>query len=136
MGAMNPTILIVEDDASNMRFLEAFLVLSGYQVATADNAEAALSYIRQQPPALVLLDVRMPGIDGLEMVRLIRDDANTSVARTPLVAITANVMPGAEHDIMEAGCDGYVPKPINIPLLESYLERFVKNARSTPPAIE
>ncbi len=136
MVAMNPTILIVEDDASNMRFLESFLKLSGHQVATADNAEDALDYIRQQPPALVLLDVRMPGMDGLEMVRRIRADQNASVARTPLIAITANVMPGAESEIIEAGCDGYIPKPIDIPLLESYLKRFVRNARTTPPTAD
>lgn len=133
---MKPVILIVEDDRSNMRFLESFLVLSGYQVATADNAQDGISYIRQQQPALVLLDVRMPGIDGLEMARRIRADADAAVARTPLVAITANVMPGVEEEILAAGCDGYVPKPINIPLLESYLQRFASNARSMPPAVD
>src|SRR5947209_5510820 len=104
------TILIIEDNATNME-LATFLVKSvGHSVLTATNAEAGLTLAREQHPALILMDMQLPGIDGLAATALLkRDEATRSI---PVLALTALAMKGDEERIRAAGCDGYIAKPM------------------------
>ncbi len=117
------TILIVEDDLANRKFLSAYLQMAGYDVKPVDTAHAALVYIRENPPSLVLTDIRLPGMDGLTLTRQIKSDPE--LAHIPIIAVTAQAMPGDAEKVEEAGCDGYISKPINFALLEGYLERYL-----------
>lgn len=117
------TILIVEDDLANRKFLSSYLQMAGYDVKSIENAHDALAYIRAYPPALVLTDIRLPGMDGLTLTRQIKDDP--ALAHIPVIAVTAQAMPGDDGKVREAGCDGYISKPINFALLAGYLERYL-----------
>ncbi|MDX1992895.1 MAG: response regulator [bacterium] len=120
---MSTTILVVEDEAANRKLLSTFLQKSGYTVEAVENASAALSYIDQTTPALVLLDIRLPGMDGLDLTRQLKNQPGT--AHIPIVAVTARANPGDEALILNAGCDGYIAKPINFAVLTSYLQHYV-----------
>lgn len=117
------TILIVEDDLANRKFLGAYLQMAGYDVKSVENGHDALVYIREYPPALVLTDIRLPGMNGLTLTRQIK--ADESLAHIPVIAVTAQAMPGDADKVREAGCEGYITKPINFALLEGYLERYL-----------
>jgi CheY-like chemotaxis protein len=118
-------ILIVEDDPANRRLMETFLHSRGYNVASVANAEAALTFIRDHRPRLVLLDIRMPGINGIELAHIIRSDS--TIADIPLIAVTAQLLPAGEQKMRAAGFDGFLPKPIKFPQLEGYLRQYVQD---------
>jgi two-component system, cell cycle response regulator DivK len=103
-------ILIVEDNAANMS-LAVFLVESaGHTVLSASDAEAGLALARNEHPNLILMDIQLPGIDGLEAIALLkRDDATRTI---PVIALTALAMKGDEERIRAAGCDSYIAKPM------------------------
>jgi two-component system cell cycle response regulator DivK len=105
-----PTILVVEDNAAN-RELAAFLLESaGHTVISATDAEAGLTLARSERPALILMDIQLPGMDGLEATGLLKADASTR--GIPVIALTALAMKGDEERIRAAGCDGYIAKPL------------------------
>jgi two-component system cell cycle response regulator DivK len=103
-------VLIVEDNPPNMK-LAAFLLQSvGHTVLSATDAEAGLTLARDEQPSLILMDIQLPGMDGLEATALLkRDDATRAI---PVIALTALAMKGDEERIRAAGCDGYVAKPM------------------------
>jgi two-component system cell cycle response regulator DivK len=103
-------VLIVEDNATNMT-LAAFLVQSaGHTVLSAADAEAGLALARTEHPDLILMDIQLPGMDGLEATLLLKgDDATRDI---PVIALTALAMKGDEERIRAAGCDGYIAKPM------------------------
>jgi two-component system cell cycle response regulator DivK len=103
-------VLIVEDNAANMT-LAVFLVKSaGHTVLSATSAEAGLTLARSQQPNLILMDIQLPGMDGLEATQVLkRDDATRGI---PVIALTALAMKGDEDRIRAAGCDGYIAKPM------------------------
>lgn len=103
-------ILCVEDNPQNMRLVRKILIGAGYEVVEAVNGEQALAMIEQEPLDVVLMDVNLPDIDGLEVTRRIRQMPQFN--NLPIVALTANAMHGDRERCMEAGCNGYVPKPI------------------------
>jgi CheY-like chemotaxis protein len=104
-------ILIVDDTPVNLKLTRMLLVNEGYSVATASSAEEALELLRSYRPRLILADIQLPGMDGLEMTRLIKkDEATRGIA---VVALTAFAMKGDEQKAMDAGCDGYITKPID-----------------------
>jgi len=107
-----PTILIVEDHADNMVLTVLLLQSAGYAVLSASDAEAGLTMARAERPDLILMDIHLPGMDGLEATALLKRDAATSAI--PVVALTALAMKGDEERIRAAGCDGYIAKPIRI----------------------
>ncbi len=117
------TILVIEDEMTNRRLLVIYLQQSGYTVDSVENATAALSYLDTHRPAVMLLDIRLPGMNGLDFARIVRNEP--SLADIPIVAVTARGNPGDEQTILDAGCDGYIMKPINFALLESYLQRYI-----------
>ncbi len=118
------TILIVEDNPDNMYVLDHLLTHRGYRVQQAISGEEALSQVREYRPALVLMDMQMPGMDGYAVVREIR--RHPEFALLPVIAVTASNMPGDREQTLIAGCTDYVAKPINprelLRLVEHYLE--------------
>jgi two-component system cell cycle response regulator DivK len=103
-------LLIVEDNPANMR-LAAFLLLSaGHTVLAATDAEAGLTRAREEHPDLILMDIQLPGMDGLEATGLLKRDLATS--HIPIIALTSLAMKGDEDRARAAGCDGYIAKPL------------------------
>jgi two-component system cell cycle response regulator DivK len=103
-------VLIVEDNAANMTFAVFLLKSVGHEVLTALDAEAGLTLARAEHPDLILMDIQLPGMDGLEATTLLKQDATTRAI--PVIALTALAMKGDEERIRAAGCDGYIAKPI------------------------
>lgn len=107
---MTPQILVVEDTPANMKLFSLLLGQAGYVVLQADNATDGIELARQHLPDLVLMDIQLPGMDGLTATRIIKEDATTR--GIPVVALTAFAMKGDEEKMIAAGCDGYIAKPI------------------------
>ena len=103
-------VLIVEDNSANMTFAVFLLQSVGHTVLSATNAEAGLTLAREERPNLILMDIQLPGMDGLEATMLLKKD-NATVA-IPVIALTALAMKGDEERIRAAGCDGYIAKPM------------------------
>jgi two-component system cell cycle response regulator DivK len=105
-------ILIVEDNADNMTLVVLLLQSAGHTVLSATDAEAGLTLARDELPNLILMDIQLPGMDGLEATaQLKRDEATRAI---PVIALTALAMKGDEERIRAAGCDGYIAKPMGI----------------------
>jgi two-component system cell cycle response regulator DivK len=104
------TVLIVEDNPANMTLAVFLLKSKGHTVLTATDAEAGLTIARDQHPELILMDIQLPGMDGLRATALLKEDEGTRTI--PVVALTALAMKGDEERIRAAGCDGYIAKPI------------------------
>jgi two-component system cell cycle response regulator DivK len=103
-------ILIIEDNTANMTLTAYLLNWGGHTVISATDAEAGLTMARAEKPNLILMDIQLPGMDGLEATRLLKqDDATRGI---PVIALTALAMKGDEERIRAAGCDGYVAKPM------------------------
>ena len=105
-------ILVVEDNADNMLLTVMLLESVGHTVLMAIDAEAGLTMARAELPDLILMDIHLPGMDGLEATALLKGDAATRAV--PVIALTALAMKGDEERIRAAGCDGYIAKPIGI----------------------
>jgi two-component system cell cycle response regulator DivK len=105
-------ILIIEDNAKNLKLVRDVLQFNGYRTAEAETAEDGLVLARTHHPALVLLDIQLPGMDGFTALQHLRGDPITK--STPVIAVTASAMERDRHRILEAGFDGYMTKPIRI----------------------
>ncbi len=106
------TILIVEDNSSNMLLATFLLEHAGHQVLQADEAESALRLAREHLPQLILMDVQLPGMDGLEATGALKGDPRTAAIK--VLAFTSFAMTGDADRIRAAGCDGYISKPISV----------------------
>jgi len=104
------TVLIVEDNPANMTLAKFLLRSAGYAVLSAIDAESGLALARKEQPDLILMDVQLPGMDGLEATALLKGDEATRTI--PVIALTALAMKGDEERIRAAGCDGYIAKPL------------------------
>jgi two-component system cell cycle response regulator DivK len=103
-------VLIVEDNLANMKLAAFLLQSAGHTVLSATDAEVGLTLARDEHPNLILMDIQLPGMDGLEATALLkRDDATRAI---PVIALTALAMKGDEERIRAAGCDGYIAKPM------------------------
>lgn len=119
-----PRILVVEDNDMNMQLVEFLLEEKGYTIVKATSGEEALSLARGgDAPDLILMDIHLPGIDGLSVVRAMKEDART--ARVPILALTAHAMRGDKDRFLEAGCDGYISKPIDVKTFLSSIEQYL-----------
>jgi len=105
-------ILIVEDNDKNLKLVRDVLRVKGYQTIEAGTAEEGIDLARTRKPDLVLMDIQLPGMNGIEALKVLRADAST--ARIPVIAVTASVMQQDRNLITEAGFDGYIGKPINL----------------------
>jgi two-component system cell cycle response regulator DivK len=119
------TILYVEDDFNNRTLVRRVLEAEGYQLVDAANANQAMSYLKENKIDLILMDINMPEMDGYALTTRIK--AVPEYAKIPIVAMTANVMRGDRERSLEAGCDGYIQKPIDIDLLTQQVERFLRS---------
>src|SRR5690348_6825179 len=128
-------ILIVDDTPVNLKLTRILLQHEGYEVQTAASAEEALTVLESFRPRLVLADIQLPGMDGLEMTRRIKEDPRNHGML--VVALTAFAMKGDEEKAMEAGCDGYITKPIDTRALgdrlRKYLDQGEPDGQPTPP---
>jgi len=115
---MEKRILIVEDDPKNLKLVRDLLQVSGYVTIEATNGKLGVEAAKEQKPALILMDIQMPVMDGLQATRFLKSDEETK--KIPIVALTAYAMKGDEERMIEAGCDGYIPKPIDT---KSFLEK-------------
>ena len=113
MTGSEPIILLVEDNEVNRDMLELRLQRAGHKVATAGDGEAALTAMREQQPAVVLMDMNLPVKDGWTACREAQQDA--SIAGIPIIALTAHAMEEDKHRALEAGCSDYATKPVDFP---------------------
>jgi two-component system cell cycle response regulator DivK len=104
------TVLVVEDNPANMKLATFLLQSAGHTVLSATDAEAGLTLARDEKPNLILMDIQLPGMDGLTATVLLKGDAATRAI--PVIALTALAMKGDEQRIRAAGCDGYIAKPM------------------------
>ena len=119
----NTLILIVEDDEKSRRLMRDVLQHQGYLVTETDQSEIGIELIRKLNPALVLMDIHLPGMSGLDAIREIRNDV--SIAGTCVVAVTASVMGNVREKVREAGFDGFEQKPLNLQAFLSTVKRLV-----------
>ncbi len=121
-------VLVIEDNPLNLELVTEILTASGYVVIPAAAAEEGLRVAREHPPALILMDIRLPGMDGYAAIRALRADART--AGIPAVALTAQAMKGDEAALLAAGFDGYIAKPIDTRALPGHVARHIRDGRS------
>ena len=118
-----PTILIVEDNERNLKLLRDLLGVRGYTTVAARSAEEALALVRVEPPQLVLMDIQLPGMDGVAALRELR--ALPETATVPVVAVTAFAMKDDRGRLLAAGFDGYLEKPIDVRALPSTVDSYL-----------
>jgi two-component system cell cycle response regulator DivK len=121
----NATILYVEDNIDNRTLVRRILTAEGYTLVEAVNAMQALEILESTQPNLILMDINMPDMDGYSLTAKIKK--SPGLESIPIVALTANVMRGDRERSLEAGCDGYIQKPIDIDLLSEQIERFLRS---------
>ena len=124
MSDTRPVILLVEDNPHNRKIFAGMLAHAGYEVVEAEDGPAALELTLRHRPALVLMDLSIPGVDGWECTRRLKADAATQ--NVPIVALTAHAMRGDKERAIEAGCDGYLTKPISPKQLVEEVKRFLQ----------
>lgn len=108
---MDERVLIVDDNPTNLKLVAFLVKASGYDVDTAHDADSALAAISANRPRVILMDLQLPGIDGLELTRRLKADPATRGIK--IIAVTAYAMKGDEEKAMAAGCDDYVTKPVD-----------------------
>ncbi len=121
-------ILIVEDNELNLKLLNDILEVHGYDTMVSDSGTTALALARQFHPDLILLDIQLPDISGMDVARHLKADEQTR--DIPVVAVTAFAMSGDRRMILDSGCDDYVAKPINIHDFLALVSRYTSNGRS------
>jgi two-component system cell cycle response regulator DivK len=119
----NKKILLVEDDFMNMRLAQHVLEAEGYTVVKAVTAQEALKQIESTPPDLILMDLQLPDMDGMTLVRILREKAMT--IETTILALTAYAMKGDKEKILQIGCNDYIAKPINVQEFIDTVRRYL-----------
>ena len=120
---MTYVILVVEDNERNLKLLRDVLEYAGYDVRVARTAEDGITLALSEPPDLVLMDLQLPGIDGMEALRRLRESPRT--ADIPVVAVTAQAMKQDRERALDAGFNGYVEKPITVRAFPDQVRRFL-----------
>lgn len=119
------TILVVEDNPMNMELITDILESQGYDVKQATTGADAIKFVQSNIPDMILMDIQLPGLDGLTVTGIIKDDPRTR--EVPIIALTAHAMRGDEEKARQAGCDDYISKPIDtrqLPLtIRAYLDQ-------------
>ena len=122
-------ILIVEDNEANMRLARLLLVNAGHTVLWAADAEIGLTLARERQPALILMDIQLPGMDGLAATRLLKQDPGT--AHIPVIALTAMAMKEDREKTRLAGCDAYIIKPLRYKELYQVIDTLLQKQHHT-----
>jgi len=118
------TILVVDDNGTNRKLVSDVLGFDGYRILQAGDAEAAQEIIRGTPPDLILMDIALPGMDGLTLTRMLK--ASETTRHIVIVALTAFAMKGDDARAREAGCDGYITKPIDTRTLPDAVDGYLR----------
>jgi CheY-like chemotaxis protein len=126
----DPCILVIDDSAANLKLLRVLLLTEGFRVSTATNAAEALALVASELPDLVLTDVQLPDLNGLELTRRLKTDPRS--ASVPVVAVTAYAMSGDKERALSAGCDAYVSKPIDTRALPGLLRSLLQAKGAEP----
>jgi CheY-like chemotaxis protein len=123
-GAMMiETVLVVDDNPANMKLVSVLLKAEGYEVRTAKDALQALGVLEECEPRLILMDIQLPGMDGLELTRRLKSNPRTAHIR--IIGLSAYAMKGDEERILAAGCDGYIAKPIDTRTLPDLVRKYL-----------
>ena len=125
-------ILVVDDNPTNLKLLVALLSMEGFEVRTAADGEEALVMLKSFQPRLILMDLQLPGMNGLALTKMIKADPKTK--DTVIIAITAYAMKGDDQKAFAAGCDGYIAKPIDTRTLPGVLGQYLAGSARTPAA--
>ncbi|HXA15811.1 MAG TPA: response regulator [Thermoanaerobaculia bacterium] len=118
------TILVVDDNNTNLKLVSDVLEFDGYRILQASDAEAAQEIIKSTPPDLILMDIALPGMDGLTLTRLLK--ASETTRHIIVVALTAFAMKGDDAKARDAGCDGYITKPIDTRTLPGVVAGYLR----------
>ena len=122
---MNGTlVLVVDDNPTNLKLAAEVLGFEGFEVLVAEDAEEAKAVLQTFTPKVILMDIALPGMDGLQLTKLIKADPRTR--DIVVIALTAFAMKGDEARALEAGCDGYIPKPIDTRKLSSQIAELLR----------
>ncbi len=124
MSPLEKTVLVVEDNDLNMKLFHDVLEAGGYSVLQAKDGMEGWRLAREQRPDLILMDIQLPEVSGLEVTKWLK--ADETLKSIPVIAITAFAMAGDEEKIREGGCDAYIVKPISIPDFLRAIERFAR----------
>ncbi len=124
MSPLDKTVLVVEDNDGNMRLLHDVLEADGYNVLQAKDGMEGWRLAREHRPDLILMDIRLPGVSGLEVTKRLKDDE--ILKSIPVIAVTAFAREGDEEKFLEGGCDAYIAKPISLPDFLQTVERLAK----------
>jgi len=122
---MSATILVVDDNSTNLKLVSDVLGFEGYRMLQAGDAESAQEIIGKTPPDLILMDIALPGMDGLTLTRQLK--AAVATSRIVIVALTAFAMKGDDAKAREAGCDGYITKPIDTRTLPDAVAGYLRS---------
>ena len=126
----SPRVLVVDDNDAGLMLAVAVLTLDGFAVDTAGTSEEVMERLDEKLPDLILMDVQMPGQDGLSLTRQLKADPATAGIR--IVALTAHAMPGDREAAIEAGCSGYISKPIETRTFAAQVRAFLRSPRLDP----
>ena len=116
-------ILVIEDNALNLKLVRSLLMLEDYKIVEADNAETGIQLAKEERPDLILMDIQLPGMDGLSATRQLKADPDLN--GIPVVALTAYAMLGDEQKALEAGCAGYISKPLDTKKFPQLISRYL-----------
>ena len=128
---MKKRILVIEDNEQNLYLVRFILERNGYEAFAAMDGESGIDLAASLRPDLILLDIQLPVMDGHAVARTLR--RNPDLARTPIVAVTSYAMPGDREKVMEAGCNGYIEKPIDPDTFVAKIERHLPSGRKEEP---
>jgi two-component system, cell cycle response regulator DivK len=123
----NATILYVEDNISNRVLVRRILAADGYEVIEAENAQQAMETIESINPNLILMDINMPDMDGYTLTRRLKKIPK--LAKVPIIALTANVMRGDKERTLDAGCDDYIQKPIDVDTFSDQIAHYLQEVQ-------
>ncbi len=120
---MTKTVLIVEDNPLNLKLMRDILEASGIRTLQTDDGHKVLDMARAEKPDLILMDVQLPEISGLDITRALKEDED--LRTIPVIGITALALRGDEEKVLDAGCDAYIPKPISVKTFLEEIKRFL-----------
>jgi len=121
------TVLVIDDNELNLKLFKTLLTLGKYKVLEAANAEKGIELVHNHHPDLILMDIQLPGIDGLTAIHIIKEDPD--LKEIPIIALTSYAMPGDEKKAFEAGCDGYITKPIDTRSFLDTINQFIRHSK-------
>ena len=122
-------VLLVDDNANNIAVYSDYLQVKGYTVVSAGSGRQGVLLAHEEHPDLILMDIQMPGLDGVEAIQRIRSSSDAQVAAVPVIALTALAMPGDKERCLQAGANDYLSKPVSLQTLIRTVETYCFSAK-------